>query len=62
MIRRVRIARKRLAIARESYLGARKAENSRCENGWIDVSPAWNRVDRRWLTLRAIERRKDRIA
>ena len=62
MIRRVRMARKRLAIARESYLGARKAENSRCENGWIDVSPAWNRVDRRWLTLRAIERRKDRIA
>ena len=62
MIRRVRMARKRLAIARESYLGARRVENARCENGWRDVSPAWNRADRRWLTLRAIERRKDRIA
>jgi len=61
MIRRVRMARKRLGIARESYLGARKAENARCENGWIDVSPAWNRVDRRWRTLRAIERRKEKL-
>ena len=62
MIPRVRMARKRLMVARESYLGARKAEKSRCENCWIDVSPAWNRSDRRWLTLRAIERRKERIA
>lgn len=56
MIRRVRMARKRLAIARERGWAAYDCfiYHRRRHRLW--------RYQRRKLTLRAIERRKDRIA
>jgi hypothetical protein len=64
MIPRVRMARKRLAIARERSESAVWAKDQ--HDSWDNVLPPsyfaarW-RIARRQETLRAIERRKDRI-
>ncbi len=60
MIPRVRMARKRLGIARERVAVARIAFQQRL---WANMNaePANSRTYRRLWTLRAIERRKDRI-
>ena len=61
MIPRVRMARKRMMIARERYT---KARNRWClESSEISRSAqcAWVAYQRWERTLRAIERRKDRI-
>ena len=64
MIPRVHMARKRLAIARERLAWAIWAKDQ--HDSWDNVLPPsyfaarW-RIARRRETLRAIERRKDRI-
>jgi len=62
VIRRVRMARKRLVIAREREQSAYKAFFDNVFPTSKNISPAWNRWFRRGYTLRAIERRKDRIS
>jgi trimethylamine:corrinoid methyltransferase-like protein len=60
VIPRVRMARKRLAIAQERF---QTAYHRCCFSDVYPVTkePAWHRSGRRWATLRAIERRKDAI-
>ena len=62
MIRRVRMAPKRLAIAREREQAGYRAFFENVLPTSKNISPAWDRWSRRGYTLRAIERRKDRIA
>lgn len=54
MIPRVRMARKRLVIAREREMKA-------TEMAYRFTKPAIRKANARYDTLRAIERRKDRI-
>ncbi len=77
MIRRVRMARKRLAIAREREAKADREDHA-ANNEYLELAPeapeenVWEALSllkqarRRWIrkayALRAIERRKDRIA
>lgn len=77
MIRRVRMARKRLAIAREREAKA-LAKDRAASDAYITLDPeapedyVWVGMNlmckakrdliREWYSLRAIERRKDRIA
>ena len=58
MIRRIRMARKRLGIAREVFSVLLR---QCCAPGVISQS-AWRRLVTNWRTLRAIERRKDKTA
>lgn len=58
MTHRIRMARKRLGIARESF----GATLRQCCTSRITSDQLWNRLVRRWDTLRAIERRKERTA
>ena len=62
MIRRVRMARKRLAIAREREQTAYHAYFDNVFPTTKNITPAWNRWFRRGYTLRAIERRKEKTA
>jgi hypothetical protein len=61
MTHRIRMARKRLMVARERVRSARIAFR---ELLWANMNaePANSRTYRRIWTLRAIERRRDRIA
>jgi len=61
MIHRIRMARKRLMVARERFESTYKtfitSDIYPCSN-----DPSWHRFRRRGFTLRTIKRRKDRIA
>ena len=64
MIRRIRMARKRLMVARERIWAATMAIEGAAamhEDFWVIVALA-EKEYRREMTLRAIERRKERIA
>jgi hypothetical protein len=55
---RIRMARKRLGIARERFGVALR----QCCASRVTSQRIWRRVVSRWDTLRAIERRKERIS
>ena len=58
MTHRIRMARKRLMVAREGF---GKSLQQCCANA-ATAKPIWLRLVRQYRTLRAIEQRKDKTA